>query len=64
MGVENVEADAGKRNPSYNMVNVIGGNNLKALRRLNKGKKYNSNAFKDRNNKTKKLALLSRCLSR
>jgi len=46
------------------MVNAIGGKYLKALRGPNKGKKYNSNIFKDRNNRTKKLALLGGCLSK
>jgi len=40
------------------MVNAIGGKYLKALRRPNKGKKYNSNTFKNRDNRTKRLALL------
>jgi hypothetical protein len=35
-----------------------------ALRRLNKGKEYNSNTFKDRSNRTKRLALLGRGPSR
>ena len=43
------------------MVNTIGGNNLKALKRPNKGKEYNSNTPKDRNNRTKRLAPLGRC---
>ena len=64
IGVEGVEANAGKRNPSYSIVNVIGDNNPRALRRPNKGKKHNDNTFKDRNNKIKRLALLSRCLNR
>src|SRR6266566_8139028 len=64
IGVKGVEADAGKRNLSYSIVNAIGGNNLRALRRPNKGTKYNSNTPKDRNNRTKGLALLGRCPSR
>ena len=64
MGVKGVEANAGKRNPSYSIVNAIGDNNLRALRRPNKGRKYNSNTFKNRNNRIKRLALLGRCLSR
>ena len=64
MGIEGAKADAGKRSLSYNMVNAIGDNNLRALRRPNKGKKYNGNIFKDRNNKSKRLALLGKGLSR
>ena len=48
-------------NLSYSIVNIIGGKNLRALRRLNKGRKYNSNTFKDRNNRAKRLALLGKC---
>jgi len=57
---EGVKVDVSKRSLSRNMVNVIGDNNLKALRRPNKGKKYNNNIFKDRNNRFKRLVLLSR----
>ena len=64
IGVKGIEANTGKRNLSYSMVNAIGVNNLRALRRPNKGKKHNDNTFKDRNNKIKRLALLSRCLNR
>jgi len=64
MGVKGTEADLGKRNPSYSMVNAIGGKYLRALRRPNKGRKYNSNTLKNRDNRTKKLALLGRCPSR
>ena len=64
MGVEGIEVELGKRNPSYSIVNAIGGKYLRALRRPNKGKKYNSNTFKNRNNRTKRLALLGRCPSR
>ena len=60
MGVKGVEANAGKRNPSHSMVNAIGDNNLRAPRRPNKGKKHNGNTFKDRNNRTKRLALPGR----
>ena len=42
----------------------MGGNNLRALKRPNKGKKHNSNIFKDRNNRAKRLALLNRCPNR
>ena len=64
MGVKGAETNAGKRNLSHNMVNTIGDNNLRALKRPNKGKKHNNNTPKDRNNRTKGLALLGRCFSR
>jgi hypothetical protein len=63
MGVKGIEANIGRRNLSYNIVNTIGGKNLRALRRPNKGRKYNSNTPKDRGNRTKRLALLGRGLS-
>ena len=56
IGVENAEAVAGKRYLSYSIVNIIGGENLRALKRPNKDKKYNSNIFKDRDNRAKRLA--------
>ena len=59
-----VNTDSGKRDPKYSIVNTIGGKCLRALRRPNKGRKYNSNTSKDRNNKIKKLALLSGSPSR
>ena len=40
------------------MVNAIGGKYLRALKRPNKGRKHNSNTLKNRNNRTKRLALL------
>ena len=64
IGVKGVKANASKGNTSYSLVNAIGGNNPRALRRPNKGKKHNNNFFKDRNNRSKRLALLSRCLSK
>ena len=64
MGVQGTKADTSKRNPSSSMVNIIGGNNLRASRKPNKVKKYNNNIFKNRNNKTKRLALLGRCPNR
>ena len=64
MGVEGTEAGSGKRNPSHSMVNAIGDNNLRAPRRPNKGRKHNGNTSKDRNNRTKGLALLGRYPSR
>ena len=64
MGVKGIKANTGKGSLSYNLVNAIGGNNLKALRRYNKGRKHNSNTPKNRNNRSKRLALLGRGLSR
>ena len=64
IGVKDIEAILGKKNLSYSIVNTIGGKYLRALRRPNKGRKYSSNTFKDRNNRTKRLALLGRCSSR
>jgi len=64
MGVKGTEADLGKRNLSHSIVNAIGGKYLRALRRPNKGRKYNSNTLKNRDNRTKRLALLGRCPSR
>ena len=64
MRVKSTEADLGKRYLSRSIVNTIGGKYLRALRRPNKGKKYNSNTFKNRNNRTKRLALLGRYSSR
>ena len=46
------------------MVNAIGGKYLRALKRPNKGRKYNSNTPKNRNNRTKRLALSGRYSSR
>jgi hypothetical protein len=64
IGVKDTEVNISKRNLSYNIVNIIGDNNLKALKRLNKDRKYNSNTPKDRNNRAKRLALLGKCSSR
>ena len=64
MGVKHTEADLGKRNLSRSMVNAIGGKHSRALRRPNKGRKYNSNTLKNRNNRTKRLALLGGYSSR
>ena len=64
IGVKGIEANLSKRNLSHNMVNIIGGKYLRALRRSNKGRKYNSNTFKNRNNRTKRLALLGGYSSR
>ena len=64
MGVEGIEVGLGKGNPSYSMGNIMGGKYLRALRGPNKGRKYNSNTLKDRNNRTKRLASLGRYPSR
>jgi hypothetical protein len=64
MGVKGAKADTGRRNLSYSIVNAMGGKNLKALRRPNKGKEYNGNTPKNRSNRIKRLALLGRCPSR
>jgi len=64
MGIKGIEANLGKRNLGRSIVNTIGGKYLRALRRPNKGRKYNSNTFKNRNNRTKRLALLGGCFSR
>ena len=64
IGVKGIKADAGKRNLSSSMANAIGGKYLRDLRKPDKGRKYNSNTPKDRNNRTKRLALLGRGFSR
>jgi len=64
MGVKGIEVGLGKGNLSYSIGNAIGGKYLRALRGPNKGRKYNSNTLKDRNNRTKRLALLGGCSSR
>jgi len=64
MGVKGIEANLGKRNLSRSIVNAIGGKYLRALKRPNKGRKYSGNTLKNRNNRTKRLALLGRCPSR
>ena len=46
------------------MVNTIGGKHFRVLKRPNKDKKYNNNTFKNRNNRTKRLALLGGHLSK
>ena len=43
--VKGIEANLGKRNLSCSMDNTIGGKYLRALRRPNKGRKYNSNTL-------------------
>ena len=64
MGGKGAETIINKRYLSHNMVNAIGGENLRALKRPNKSRKYNSNIFKDRDNRAKRLVLLDRCLNR
>jgi len=64
MGVKGTEVGLGKGNLSRNIGNAIKGKYLRAPRGPNKGRKYNSNTLKDRNNRTKRLALLGRCPSR
>jgi len=58
MGVKGIEVDLGKGNPSHSIGNAIGGKYLRAPRGPNKGRKYNGNTLKDRNNRTKRLASL------
>ena len=64
MGVKGIEVDLGKGNLSCSIVNAIGGKYLRAPRGPNKGRKYNGNTLKNRNNRTKRLALLGGCSSR
>jgi len=64
MGVKGIEVDLGKGNLSHSIDNAMGGKYLRALKGPNKGRKYNSNTLKDRNNRTKRLALLGGCSSR
>jgi hypothetical protein len=64
MGVKSTKANPDKRNLSHSIVNTIGGKYLRAPKRPNKGRGCDSNTFKNRNNRTKRLALLGRCLSR
>ena len=42
----------------------MGGKYFRALKRPNKSKKYNSNIFKNRNNRIKRLALLNKYFSK
>ena len=42
----------------------MGGKHFRALKRPNKGRKYNSNTLKNKNNRTKRLALLGRRFSK
>ena len=43
--VKYIKADLGKKNLNYSIVNTIGGKYLRAQKRSNKGKKYNSNTL-------------------
>ena len=61
---KSVDTELGKGNPSRSTVNAIRGKYLKGLNRPNKGRKYNSNTFKNRNNRAKRLALLSRSFNK
>ena len=64
IGGKGIEDIIDKRYPSHSIVNTIGGKNLRALKRPNKGRKHSSNTPKNRDNRSKRLALLGRCLSR
>jgi hypothetical protein len=64
IGVKSIKTIADKRHLNYSIVNIIRGKHLRTLKRPNKSKKYNSNTFKDKDNKAKKLALLGRCPNR
>jgi len=64
MGVKGIEVDLGKGNLSHSIGNTMGGKYLRALKGPNKDRKYNGNTLKDRNNRTKRLALLGGCSSR
>ena len=64
MEVKSAKVNTGKRNPNCSMVNAIKNNNPKVLKRPNKGRKHNGNTFKNRDNKIKRLALLSKHFSK
>jgi len=64
MGVKGIEVDLSKGNLSRSIGNAMGGKYLRALKGPNKGGKYNGNTPKNRNNRTKRLALLGKCPSR
>jgi hypothetical protein len=64
IGVKSIETNLDKRNLSHNIINTIGGKYLKAPKRPNKGRKYNSNTPKNKSNRIKKVALLGRYPSR
>ena len=64
IGVKGIKANSSKRILNYSIINIIGGKYLRALKRLNKGRKYNGNTFKNRNNMLKRLTPLSRCFNK
>ena len=64
IGVKGIEANLEKRYLSRSIVNTIGSKYLRALKRPNKDRKYNSNTFKNRNNRTKRLTLLNKYFSK
>ena len=64
IGDENTDTKLDKGNPSYSIVNNIGGKYLRGLKRPNKSRKYNGNAPKNRNNRVKELVLLGRSYSK
>ena len=64
IGVKGIEANLEKGYLSRSIVNTIGGKYLRALKRPNKGRRYNSNTLKNKNNRTKRLALLGRYSSK
>jgi hypothetical protein len=64
IGVKGIKANLSKRNLSYSIVNIIGCKYLRALKRPNKGRKYNGNTLKNKSNRTKRLALLGRHFSK
>jgi len=57
IGVKGIKANINKRIASCNTVNAIRGKYLKVLISINKGKKYNSIIFKNKGNRTKRLAI-------
>ena len=60
MGGEGAEAVVDKRYPSHSMANAVGGKNPRALKRPNQGRKHSGDTPKDRDNRSKRLALLGR----
>ena len=62
--VKSIKAELGKKILSCSIINIIRSKYLRALKRLNKDRKYGSDTFKNRNNKFKKLFLLGHCLSK
>ena len=62
--LESYIGDIGKIKVSYTIANTIESKCLKTPLGTNEGRKYNSNAFKNRGNRTKRLALWNRSSSR